>query len=240
MMTELSAQRLAEVFVEVADTLVDDFDVIDFLHVVTGRAAELLDATAVGLLLADPFGGLQFMAASDESVGLLALFQAQNHEGPSLEAFYGRRPVSYVELDRVADRWPEFGPRALAQGFRAAHAFPMRIHGKVIGALSVLDREPMTLGPAEQGIVQSLVDVATIGLLQERTIRRSEVLSEQLQAALNSRVVIEQAKGVLSQFHRITVEEAFGLLQRQARSSDGRIDDVARRVVTDGPAGIGL
>jgi GAF domain-containing protein len=235
MMTGLSAQRLAQVFVEVADTLIDDFDVINFLRVVTSRTAELLDVAAVGLLLGDPFGELQFMAASDEGLELSALFEAQNHEGPSLEAFHNRRPVSCADLDQAAGRWPVFGPQALAAGFRAVHAFPMRIHGRVIGALSVLDREPVVLGHTEQDIVQSLVDVATIGLLQERTIRRSEVLTGQLQAALNSRVVIEQAKGVLSQFHRIGVDEASSMLIQQARRCGGRIEDVARRIVTDGP-----
>jgi GAF domain-containing protein len=232
-MPTVSAQRLAEVFVEVADTLVDEFDVIEFLQLVSVRTAELLGAGAVGLLLADQHGELQFMAASNEEAKLLELFEVQHREGPCLEVFQSGTPVITPDLSSEAERWPLFVPRALAAGFVSVYAVPMRLRGEVIGALNLFSREPGQLAADDVRIVQALVDVATIGLLQERAIRRGEVLTEQLQGALNSRVVIEQAKGALAQIRRISVDEAFTLMRRYARRNGRRLSDVAQTVVSD-------
>jgi transcriptional regulator with GAF, ATPase, and Fis domain len=232
-MPTVSAQRLAEVFVEVADTLVDEFDVIDFLQVVSERTAELLDAGAVGLLLADKQGELQFMAASDEAAQLLELFEVQHAQGPCREAFATAAPVFVPDLGEVIDRWPQFAPRAVEAGFGSVHAMPMRLRGEVIGALSMFGQHPGALDADDVRIVQALVDVATIGLLQERAIRRGEVLTEQLQGALNSRVVIEQAKGALAQIRGISVDEAFELMRSFARRNGRRLSQVAQAVVSD-------
>jgi ANTAR domain/GAF domain len=229
---------VAEVFVEVADTLVDDFDVVEFLHVVTGRIAELVDVAAVGLLLADPSGQLQFMAASDEASWMLKLFELQRHEGPSLEAFRTGTPVAYLDLRETTERWPVFGAQAVALGFTCAHAMPMRLRGQVIGALNLLGHEPVAMEPGDQAVVQALVDVATIGLLQERAIRRRAVLVEQLEGALQSRIVIEQAKGALAQVHGLSVDEAFTMLRHQARRRGRRLTELAAAVVNEGPASI--
>lgn len=228
------AERLARVFVEVADTLVDEFDLIDFLHMLAHRTAGLVDASAVGLLLADQRGRLEFMAASDETTKLLELFQVQNSEGPCLDAFRTATPVVNADLADATGRWPRFAPRATTAGFRSVHAFPLRLRSQVIGALNVFGREPgPSLGDADVPIVQALADIAAIGLLQERAIRRGELLTEQLQGALNSRIVIEQAKGAVAQAKGVSVDEAFTLIRGYARAGNHRIVDVARTILTD-------
>jgi hypothetical protein len=237
-MPTVSAQRLAEVFVEVADTLVDEFDVIEFLQLVAVRTAELFDAGAVGLLLADEHGELQFMAASDEKAKLLELFEVQHREGPSREAFANGASIFAPDLISDSERWPRFGPRALAAGFGSVHAMPMRLRGEVIGALNLFGNTAGGLDPGDARIVQALVDVATIGLLQERAIRRGEMLTEQLQGALNSRVVIEQAKGALAQMRRISVDEAFSLMRTYARRNGRKLSEVARAVVSEDRSGV--
>lgn len=233
-MTTVSTQRLAEVFVEVADTLVDEFDLIDFLHMLTDRTATLVDAATVGLLLADPRGRLEFLAASDENTKLLELFQVQTSEGPCLDAFHTATPVINADLADAAGRWPRFAPRATAAGFRSVHAFPLRLRSQVIGALNVFGRETgPSLSEADVPIVQALADIAAIGLLQERAIRRGELLTEQLQGALNSRIIIEQAKGAIAQARGVSVDEAFTLIRSYARAGNHRIGDLARTIVSD-------
>jgi GAF domain-containing protein len=236
-MTTVSAERLARIFVEVSDTLVDEFDLIDFLHMVAVRAVDLVPAAAAGLLLADQRGRLEFMAASDENVKLLELFQVQNSEGPCLDAFHTAAPVVNADLLTATARWPQFAPRAAAAGYRSVHAFPLRLRNEVIGALNVFGTDPNgLLDPADAPIVQALADVAAIGLLQERAVRRGEVLTEQLQGALNSRIVIEQAKGAIAQANGIGVDEAFNLIRDYARRNNRRLSDVAQAIFTD-PAG---
>lgn len=229
----VSAQRLARVFVEVADTLVAEFDVIEFMQMLADRAAGLVDASAVGLLLADQHGRLQFMAASDENTKLLELFQVQSHDGPCLDAFNTARPVINIDLRSAGGRWPRFAPQAIASGFRSVHAFPLRLRDEVIGAMNIFGHDVGGLDDTDTQIVQALADVAAIGLLQERAISRGEVLTEQLQGALNSRIIIEQAKGAVAQAHNITVDVAFELIRGYARRTNRRLSEVARLVVTD-------
>jgi GAF domain-containing protein len=233
-MTTVSAERLAKIFVEVADTLVDEFDLIEFLHMLADRIAGLVAASAVGLLLTDQHGRLEFLAASDENAKLLELFQVQNREGPCLDAFRTATPVINADLAEASARWPRFAPRATAAGYRSVHAFPLRLRSEVIGALNVFGSEPgSTLDDADVPVVQALADVAAIGLLQERAIHRAEVLTEQLQGALNSRIIIEQAKGAIAEAHGVGVDEAFTLIRDHARRTNRRLGDVARSIVTD-------
>jgi GAF domain-containing protein len=237
-MTTVSAERLARVFVEVADTLIDEFDLIDFMHMIAERTADLIGAPAVGLLLADQHGRLEFLAASNENTKLLELFQVQNHEGPCLDAFRTATPIINADLTAAGSRWPRFAPRAAAAGFRSVHAFPLRLRSEVIGALNVFGGQPgSTLDDADVPIVQALADVAAIGLLQQRAIRRGEILTEQLHGALNSRIIIEQAKGATAQAHGVSVDEAFTLIRNYARRTNRRLGDVARAIVTD-PTGL--
>ncbi|MBG0560819.1 GAF and ANTAR domain-containing protein [Actinoplanes aureus] len=233
-MNTVSAERLATIFVEAADTLVDEFDLLEFLHMLTDRARSLVEAAAAGLMLADERGQLEFMAGSDENVRLVELFQLQNDQGPCLEAFRTGQPIINIDLGAATDRWSRFAPRAVEAGFRSVHAFPLRLRTQVIGALNIFGSSAGgDFHPADVPIMQALADVATIGLMQERAIRRSEALTEQLQGALNSRIIIEQAKGALAQVHGITVDEAFRRIRAYARNNNRRLTEVSELIVTD-------
>lgn len=234
-MTTVSAERLATLFVQVADTLVDEFDVVEFLQMLTQRVADLFDTGEVGLMLADHRGRLTFMAASDESARLLELFQLQHGDGPCLDAFRTARPVTNVNLAAATGKWPRFAPRAARAGFESVHAFPLRLRKEVIGAMGVFG-SAAELDEADTLIVQSLADVAVIGLLQERAIRRGEILTGQLQGALNSRIVIEQAKGVVAQARGVSPDDAFTLIRDFARRNNRRLSEVAEAIVTALPA----
>ena len=229
----ITAERLAEVFVEVADTLVDEFDLIEFLQMLTSHTSDLFDARAAGLLLADHRGHLQLMAASDERAEMLELFQVQSVEDPCQDCFRQGEPVVNADLTEAAGRWPGFAPRAVAAGYRSVHAFPLRLRRETLGALNLFGTEPGRMTPADIRIVQALADVATIGLLQERAIRRGDVLTDQLQAALQSRIVIEQAKGALAQIHGIDTDQAFELLRNYCRRHQLRLGEVAFNVTTN-------
>jgi transcriptional regulator with GAF, ATPase, and Fis domain len=234
----MADERLVETFVELADTLVDEFDVIDFLHLLVDRSVELLDVDAAGLLLADQHGRLQLIASSNEQVRLLELFQLQNDDGPCLDAFRSGTRVSAADLS-AADGWPRFAEAAADAGFAAVDALPMRLRKELIGALNLFRVEPGDLdGPALR-TAQALVDVATIGLLQERSLRHQEILTEQLQTALNSRVVIEQAKGLVAERLGVDMEEAFAALRAYARRYGLKLSNVASNVI-DGRTGTPL
>lgn len=222
--------QLADVFVEMADTLVDDFDLIDFLHVMTERCVQLLDVSAAGLLLTDGQDRLQVVAASSERTRLLELFQLQTDQGPCLDCFRSGTPVSVADLPS-AGRWPRFADAAAQVGFSAVHALPMRLRTEVIGALNLFDVNPGALDEGKLRIGQALADVATIGLLQQRAIHRRDVVTEQLQSALNSRVLIEQAKGVLAERLNVPVHDAFTVLRSSARSRNLRLSELAQAIV---------
>lgn len=234
-MTTVSAERLATLFVEVADTLVDEFDVVEFLQMLTERIAGLFGTGQVGLMLADHRDRLTFVAASDESARLMELFQLQHNDGPCLDAFRTAQPVTNVDLAAAKATWPKFAPRAAAAGFQSVHAFPLRLRREVIGAMGVFGSST-ELDDVDTHIVQSLADVAVIGLLQERAIRRGEELTDQLQHALNSRIVIEQAKGVVAQSQGISPEEAFGVIRDFCRRNNRRLGEVTRSIIDGLPA----
>ena len=201
--------RLLEAFVQLADTLVDDYDVADMLHELLSYCVRLLHAAAAGLLLSDQRGNLQVLASSTEQTRLLELFQLQNNEGPCLDCVRTGEPVLVDDLAAAADRWPRFVPQALGNGFAAVHAVPMRLRRETIGALNLFNREPGAMPPEDLLAARALADTATIGILQERAIHRGEVLTEQLQAALNNRITIEQAKGVLAHAGNLDMEQSF-------------------------------
>jgi GAF domain-containing protein len=226
----MDGQLLSETFVELTDTMVADFDIIDFLHVLTSRSAELLNVSAAGLLLADPRGELRVLAASSEAARLLELFQLQSDQGPCLDCFRSGHPVTATDLG-ADQRWPRFAAAAGQAGFSAVQALPMRLRDQVIGALNLFRAAPGTFDADSVRVGQALADVATIGLLHERSMRRSDTLNEQLQTALNSRVIIEQAKGKLAERLGIDVNEAFTLLRDQARNRNERLSDLARGFV---------
>jgi len=227
----MDSELLSDTFVELADTMVAEFDVIDFLHLLTDRSVALLGASAAGVVLADPRGELRVAAASSEEAGLLELFQLQNDQGPCLDCFRTGRPVTADDLTGPCQRWPRFAEAAARSGFRTVEALPMRLRDQVIGALNLFRAEPGPIGPADLRIGQALADVATIGLLHERNVRRREAVAEQLQAALNSRVVIEQAKGKLAERLSVDMDRAFNMLRDYARNTNQHLTDVARTLV---------
>ena len=225
-------QALVTAFVRLADTLVADYDVIELFHALCGDCVSLLGVDAAGLLLTDQRGNLQVVSASTEAANLVELFQLQAEEGPCLDCF--RTSAQIHAGDLAADtRWPRFAALADENGFTAVHALPMRLRGETIGALNLFHRSRTDMTVDDLAIGQALADVATIAILSDRNTRERERLTEQLQAALTSRVIIEQAKGVLSERGQIPLDEAFSRLRAHARSSQQRLSDLAR-AVTDG------
>jgi transcriptional regulator with GAF, ATPase, and Fis domain len=232
----MDGELLSDTFVELADTMVADFDVIDFLHTLTERSVQLLDASAAGVLLADPRGELRLVAASTEAARVLELFQLQNDQGPCLDCFRTGQVVVAPDLTGAEQAWPQFAIAARQAGFAAVHALPMRLRTQFIGGLNLFRATPGPLSHQDVRIGQALADVATIGLLQERSTRRSDSLNEQLQGALNSRVVIEQAKGKLAERLGMDMDQAFAMLRGYARSRNLRLSDLAQAFIEGTPA----
>jgi transcriptional regulator with GAF, ATPase, and Fis domain len=223
-------RQLVETFVEVADTLVDDFDVIDLLHTLAARCVQLLDVEAAGIMLIDQRGHLHAAAASAENARLLELFEMQTDAGPCVDCCRTGAPVVNADLEADAERWPRFAEAAQASGFVAVHALPLRLRQNVIGALNLFCAGSRVLSDDDIRAGQALADVATIAILSQRSLHQAELLAAQLQAALTSRIAIEQAKGVLAERRRISVDEAFVLLRRHARDHNLRLSDLARDV----------
>jgi transcriptional regulator with GAF, ATPase, and Fis domain len=224
-------QRLVEVFVELADTLVEEFDLVDFLQTLTERCVELVDTDAAGLMLDDQRGNLQVVAYTDESARLLELFELQKAEGPCLDCFASGHVIANVDLADAGTRWPVFAEAARGVGFAVSHALPLRLRRQVVGALNLFTVAPVRLTDGQLSVVQGLADIATIGLLHERALRDQVMLAEQLQTALHSRIVIEQAKGVLSARGSTSVGEAFRLMRAHARRTGAPLTMVAEGVV---------
>jgi len=226
-------ERLAQVFVELADTLVAGFDLMEFLHALTERCVELLEVDAAGLLLADGGGTLRLVAASTEQARVLELFQIQNDEGPCLDCYHTGQAVivSDIQAGRATVRWPRFAAAAREMGFAGVHALPMRLRDQVVGTLNLFRIAPDGLDPAVAVAARALVDVATIGILQERAVHQQEVIAAQLQVALNSRVMIEQAKGILAERLQATPDDAFIILRRYARDHNHPLTQLAADVI---------
>ena len=230
---------LARAFVRLADTLASDFDIVDFLHGLSEDSVEILRAEAAGVMLADPRGGLRLIASSDERMRLLELFELQGAQGPCLDAFSSGRAVQASAADSRA-RWPSFATRASGEGFRIMCAVPLRVRAHVIGALNLFRGSDEPFTGTEMEIAQAMAEMAAIGLIQERRMRERNLLTEQLQAALSSRVVIEQAKGMLAEYLTITVDDAFTLLRNYARDFNRKLSEVAIDVVDRKIPGIAL
>jgi transcriptional regulator with GAF, ATPase, and Fis domain len=227
--------RLVQTFVEVADTLVADFDVVELLTSLANHCVELFDASEAGLLLTDRNGGLEVVASSSSAMASLELFELQHDEGPCIDCFHTGQLVSVADLEADRQRWPRFASEALDAGFHAACAVPMRLRDSTIGALNLLRTDIGTLSEAELAAAQALADVATIGLIYQRAAEDARLLTEQLQGALDSRIVIEQAKGVLAAQGGLSMTAAFEALRRYARAHQERLSDVAAAVVTRDP-----
>ncbi len=222
---------LADVFVALADTLVDDFDVVDLMDRLVNACVDVFDIAAAGLLLIDQRGGLQVIASSSEQARVLELFQLQSDEGPCLDCIETGQAITVDDLDDARQRWPRFVDAAAAGGFDCVHAVPLRLRAETVGGLNLFGNGRRSLTEHEQRLAQALADVATIGILQQRSAHRSAVLAEQLQTALESRIAIEQAKGVLAQLGGTDMDAAYRVLRRYARDNNFKLGAVAAAVV---------
>jgi GAF domain-containing protein len=221
---------VARVFVEIADTLVGDFDRIDLLTTLATRSVELLDVAAAGILLADDAGGLHVMASSSETASLLELFQLENDEGPCLDCVATGEVVTVADLP-AGSPWPHFAVQSVNVGFPAVCAVPMRLRGATTGCLNLFLAEPTAPSESDIALAQAFADVATIAVFQIRASRDGAQREEQLQHALTGRIVIEQAKGKIAERLGVGMDVAFSRLRNHARSSNERLSDVARGVV---------
>ena len=224
-------QDLLAAFIEFADTIVDEYDVVEFLHRLATRCVELVDASEAGIMLADRDGMLHYVASSSERMRLIELFELQHDEGPCLDAYRdGVAVISSLTADTF-ERWPLFAPHAQENGFASVSALPMRLRNEVIGALNIFSTKTEPLEPDDQKVAQALADIATIGILQERALSDARVVTSQLEVALESRIVIEQAKGIVAERNRVSIDTAFTLLRTHARSHNALLSQTATEIV---------
>lgn len=223
-------QRLSAAFIAVADTLVADVDVIDRMQTLVEVCVGVLDVQAGGLILADGEGELRLLVSTSERVDFAEILQLTAGAGPAVDCFTSGAVVAVDDIGASAERWPEFQAAAIRRGFRSVYVAPMRLRGQVLGALNLFGTEAGALNEPDAAVAQALADVATIGILQERSIRETGVVVEQLRHALDSRIVIEQAKGVLSATAGIDVDAAFSVMRRHARRSNLSLQAVAADV----------
>ena len=222
---------LLKAFIEFADTIVDEYDVVEFLHRLAGRCIELVDASEAGIMLSDRDGTLHYIASSSERMRLIELFELQHDEGPCLDAFRDGVAVHSALDDDAATRWPRFATHAREVGFASVSALPMRLRTEVIGALNLFSTSVGPLSAEDKEVAQALADIATIGILQERALNDAHVVTSQLEGALESRIVIEQAKGAVSERSGVNIDEAFDLLRRYARNHNQLLRQTAQEII---------
>lgn len=223
---------LARTLVELADTLVDEFDVVDLLTLLADRCVDALDVAAAGIMLAGPDGALRVMASSSEAMRVLELFEVQSQEGPCLDCYRTGEPVLNQDLATAASRWPRFAAEAAEDGFQSVQALPLRLRGTVIGALNLFHTDTGAMEQADVDVAQAFADIATIAILQHRAVREGQVVNEQLNHALNSRVVIEQAKGMVAERQGLDMEQSFSMLRDHARKHNLRLAELAADVIS--------
>ena len=236
----MSASResaVSQAFVSLANGMVDGVDVVDLLSGLTADCARLLDIASAGLLLADRRGVLHVVAASSEVTRNLELFQLQREEGPCLDCYRGGTAVVVADLSRERDRWPQFVAAATQAGFASVHALPMRLQDSVLGTLGLFGEEPGQLNDEDLDLGQALAHVASVALVADRAVTDRSLVNEQLQSALDTRVLVEQAKGLLAQLGDLEMHDAFAVLRRYSRDNNLRLGDVARRLVSRDLAG---
>jgi GAF domain-containing protein len=231
MNNESRESKLSAAFVKLADTLVADFDVVDLLHWLVEECTQILDTQAGGLLLVDPAGELQLIASTSEEAELVEILQLAAGGGPCLDCYRSGAPITVGDIEAERSKWPEFSAEALKQGFRSVHATPLRLRGQTIGTMNLFSTHVGELAAADIAVAQALADVATIGILQERNIRSANLVSEQLQRALDSRILIEQAKGVVAATTGMSMNDSFTAMRKFARDRNLSLRKVADDVI---------
>lgn len=217
--------------VELADTLTDDFDIVDLLTALATRCVALLGVTAAGVMLASPGGDLRVVASSSEAMRVLELFELQAKEGPCLDAFRTGEPVEHQRLLADSTVWPLFSVVALEAGFHSASAIPLRLRDATIGALNLFSTDGAPLSEGDFMVARAFADLASISVVQHRAARERQQVNEQLSYALGSRIVLEQAKGIIAERAGIDLSEAFDRLRRYARDHNLRLTDVAHAAI---------
>ena len=229
---ESREQKLVRAFVELSDMLVGDFDVSDLLYTLVEHCLELFDVEAVGLLLVDEAGDLEAIAHSAPEVRFIELLEVNRKEGPCFDAFQSGEQVISADLEEDIDRWPVVAPECLRAGYRAAHGVPLQIREQRIGAMNLFKVNPGSLPNNDHDTLRALAEIATISVLHDRELSDARKVTDQLQLALSTRVVIEQAKGMVAGGVELDLDESFRRLRRYARNHGYRLDEVARRVVS--------
>jgi GAF domain-containing protein len=228
--TEQTA-RVADRLVALADTLVDDFDVVELLDRLVADCVDLLEVSAAGILLRSREGVLEVVASSSEASRLMEVFQLEAEEGPCIETVTTGAPVLIEDVAELRRRWPAFADAVTGVGFSAVHALPLRLRAETIGALNLFSAGEVGLSGYDRRLAQALADVATIGILQQRSLTRASLLAEQLQLALNSRIAVEQAKGVISEYGGVEMGAAFEAIRAYARERRTKLSEVAAHLV---------
>ena len=223
--------RIAQVFVQLADTLVSDFDVAELMLQLADACLELLEVDAAGLMLVDASGGLRLVASAPDMMHDLEVFELQSDEGPCLDTIRTGKAVINIDVIQARERWPRFTAEALASGIRSTHALPLRLRGDLIGVVNLFSKAEQHLSDGDVALGQALADVATIALLQQRASRDHSILAEQLQVALNTRILIEQAKGILAERSGLHPAETFHHLRTYAKDSGQTLQSTARQVI---------
>lgn len=238
-MTETREQLLVKTFVTLADSLVAGYDIIDLLQTLVERSTTLFDASAAGIILGPDSDHLDVIVSTSETSRIVGLMQLRAGEGPCVEAVTSGSVVSVETEDEMYDRWPTFAAAAAGSGYISVHAIPLRLRGQIIGSLNLFRDHEGALNETDATAAQALADVATISVLQERTIHHSSAIRDQLQRALDTRIVIEQAKGVIAHTHGLDMDAAFRLIRHHARSTQTPMADIAAGVI-DGTVWISL
>ena len=231
MVEQTREEKLSRAFVTLADTLVADFDLVDLLQTLVDTCVDVLDATAAGLLLRTPSGALRVVVSTTEDAEFVELVQVGADTGPCLVCVSTGEPVVVADIETTGDQWPDFREAALQRGFHSLQATPMRLRGEVIGAMNLLGTKVGALNPQDVAAAQALSDVATIGILAERAAKQGDLLATQLQHALDSRIVIEQAKGIVAQTTGLNMEGAFDAIRGYSRRNNASLRSVATAIV---------
>ncbi|WP_291039880.1 GAF and ANTAR domain-containing protein [Herbiconiux sp.] len=229
--TQAAETAFAEAIVELADTLRPEHDVIDTMDRLVAAATAVTPAVDAGIVLADAQGALRVVASTSERAAEVEEAQLGADEGPCLEAYRSAAPVESTRLDAERDRWPRFVELAEQSGFRAVYAVPLTLRGHHLGAVGIFFDRPEALDDRSAALVQAMAQVATIAVVQQRTIAEHADLAAQLQRALDARVLIEQAKGLVASRHGISIDAAYQLLRGQARREQRRLRDLAEELV---------
>lgn len=228
-------RHVTSTLVQLADTLVAGYDVAEMFYFLVESCRDLLSVDHAGLMLVDPDGNLHVVAATSEVTHLIELLQIQNQEGPCLDAFRSGQVVESGPLtdSEVTARWPKLAEAAHDAGFGAITAMPMRLRDQVLGALNLFRVETTPLSIDDVAVAQAFANIATISILQARATHDARTVIDQLQRALDTRVIIEQAKGFVAQHANVTMDESFARIRRYARNNNLRLSDVARDIVAN-------